>query len=822
MTAFLTPNTWQLLTAGMLIPASIVLPVALANESEKLSREEEEFSAEILKQRGIDPQLADYFSGSPRFTPGKHNVRIIVNGTDKGKLNASFNQEGQLCFDPALLAAAGLKDPLNRDPDAAQSAVASSACQAFLEAYPLTLVELRTGENEVDLVVPTQALNSAQDVSGYTTGGTAALLNYELLGVNSQYAGGSSNSYSATTELGFNAADWIVRSRQIYSSSNGNNQFQHMEAYAQRSFAEQGAVLQTGQIRLVNPVLSGAQITGFQWMNEQALSQQNMPGRVEGIAQGTARVEVSQMGSLIYTTVVPGGPFVLTDVPRISQRFDLNVKVIEADGSEHSFTVSAAVAGIASPESGYAYAIGQVRNLSGTTEKPLVASAGWSGALGPDTSISNGVMLATHYASVGSGIGHSPWEGALAQWDMVGSRANREGKQGGLTRLSLTQNLGANWNVEAAASLQSPGFRELIDVSYSPSDDDTRLHQRQQLDTRLGWSHPWLGSFSTGFSQATYSDGSMTRRATANWGISFRYVSLNLSAERDLGSSSWVEGMSKNSNSYYVSLNIPFGDRPRITTTMRESGGSRRYGINASDSVNDAFSYRVGGEQDSRDNTTSLSAGTSFIPRYMSVDLDYSGDGKKLNSFSGGMRGGVVAHANGVTASPYTVKETFGLVNVGDVSGVKLNTPSGPVWTDSKGNAVLSQLNGFGRNTVDVANNSLPRNVDIQQGFAEVRPGRGSVQRVDFHATTTRRVLMQITTATGQPLPTGALITDQNNQPVGMVERAGEMFLENATELKTLWVTGAGIQRCRVDITLPKQADELNYYETVPAVCRAN
>ncbi|WP_064511665.1 fimbria/pilus outer membrane usher protein [Buttiauxella gaviniae] len=821
MTAFLTPKTRRLLTAGMLIPVSVVMPTALANENETMGKEEEEFSVEILKQRGIDPELADYFRDSARFSPGKHNVRFIVNGSDKGKINASFNQQGELCFAPSLLADVGLNDPLNRDPDTADSDATSESCQAFLVAYPLTLVELRVGDNEIELVVPSEALRVTRDASGYASGGTAALLNYELLGINSEYDGGSSRSYSASTELGFNAADWIVRSRQIYSSNNGEKQFQHMEAYAQRSFAGLGAVFQAGQIRLANPVLSGAQINGMQWLNEQALSQQNMLGRVEGIAQSQARVEVSQMGSLIYTTVVPAGPFVLTDVPRISQRFDLDVKVIESDGSQHSFTVSPAAAGVASPESGYAYAIGQVRNVAGATEKPLVASAGWTGALGPDTSNANGAMLATNYLSAGSGIGHRPWEGAMVQWDLLGSWASREGVQGGLMRLALTQNVGSRWSAEVAGSWQSPGFRDLLDVSYTPAEDETRVRHHQQLDARLSWSHPWLGSLSGGYSQGSLSDGSTTRRATATWGLTFGYVAVSLSAERDLGSSTLPEGMSKDTNSYYVSLNIPFGDRPRITTTMRESGGARRFGVSASDSVNDAFSYRVGGEQNLRDKTTSFNAGASFIPRYSSVDIDYSGDGNKQNSFSGGMRGGLVAHSKGLTATPYAVKETFGLVSVGDVSGVKVNTPSGPVWTDSKGYAVISQLSGYGRNTVEINNKSLPRNVDIHEGVAQVRAGRGAVQRVDFKATTTRRVLMKITIPSGQPLPSGALITDDNNQPLSMVERPGEVFLEDATHLKTLWITGADMPRCRVDINLPQQADELNYYETIPAICRA-
>lgn len=803
--------------AGMFVPAGS----AWASERDNNEKESEFFSAEILKQRGIDPALAEYFSAGARFTPGTHSIQLIVNGNNKGTFNARFNEQGEMCFEPALLAAAGLKDPLKRDVAENPGNALTIDCQAFLSAWPLTLVELRPGENQIELVVPPEALEVSRDVSGYSSGGTAALLNYELLGFNSQYAGGRSQSYSGTTELGFNSADWIVRSRQIFSSNDNSHQFQHLDAYVQRSFAEAGTVFQAGQIRISNPILSGAQINGVQWLNEEALSQQNMQGRVEGIAQGPARVEVSQMGTLIYTTVVPAGPFILTDVPRISQRFDLDVTVTEADGSQQRFTVSSAAAGIASPESGYAYAVGQVRDVSGATEKPFVASASWSGALGADTSFSSGAMVASRYLSLGNGIGHRPWQGATAQWDLVGSSARSEGVHGAATRLTLTQNLGRNWSAEAAGSWQTEGYRELIDTSFTTNNLESRPRHRKQVDGRLGWSNAWLGSVAAGYSHATYFNGGETRRANLSWSKSLGYVSVSLSAERDLGSSSLPKGASRNSNSYYVSLNIPFGDRPRITTTMRESGGSQRYGISASDTLNDAFSYRLGSETNARDNSTSLNAGVSFIPRYSSVDLDYSGDGRHQNSISSGLRGGLVAHQGGLTATPYTVKETFGVVRVSDISGVKVNTPSGPVWTDGKGQAVISQLNGFGRSSIEIAGNSVPRNVDIRDGVAEIHAARGAVKHINFNAKTTRRVLMKLTTDAGKTVPVGALIYDQHQQPLGMVEHSGEIFLEDAASLEAVWVTTEGAPRCRADLPPAEQVDDSQFYEMLSAVCRS-
>src|SRR5690606_9517241 len=156
----------------------------------------------------------------------------------------------------------------------------------------------------------------------------------------------------------------------------------HLEAYAQRTFAEQQAVLQAGQINLYNPVLSSAQITGMQVFTEQALQDQEQGSTINGIANSPAQVEVRQNGALIHSTVVPAGPFSLTDVRRLNTRADVEVTVKESSGEARRFTVPAAMLGIGLPAPGYSLGAGRVRNIGDTRgDDPWVISGGWSGAL---------------------------------------------------------------------------------------------------------------------------------------------------------------------------------------------------------------------------------------------------------------------------------------------------------------------------------------------------------------------------------------------------------------------------------------------------------
>src|SRR5260363_177649 len=52
---------------------------------------------------------------------------------------------------------------------------------------------------------------------------------------------------------------------------------------------------------------------------EYALDAQNTGAVVEGVASSPARVEVRQSGALIYSTLVPAGPFSLSALPLMNQ-----------------------------------------------------------------------------------------------------------------------------------------------------------------------------------------------------------------------------------------------------------------------------------------------------------------------------------------------------------------------------------------------------------------------------------------------------------------------------------------------------------------------
>lgn len=768
------------------------------------------FDPQTLHQRGIDPQLASLLLETPRFASGRHAVNLTVNGQRRGRVDVTFDRQGAPCFDPALLDAGQLVVPPRTGVSEA------GTCYEFLEEYPQTVIEPDPANLSLALVVPTQALRPVtQDISGYQTGGFAALLNYDVTGLYNQYGDDSSRFGSANTEVGFNAGDWIVRSRQVKTWQDSLSRTTHLDAYAQRTFASHQAVLQAGQINLYNPVLAGAQINGMQVLTEQALQDQNQGATIDGIANGPAQVEVRQNGTLIHSTVVPAGPFSLSNVPRLNGRSDVEVTVKETSGEERRFIVPAAMLGLGLPAPGYSVAAGRVRNIGdGQGAEPWVVSAGWSTVPHPQVSLGSGLLAAEYYRSAGLSLGLLPWQDSQLQLAVVASEATRRDNNRGLqTDLSWSQRLSERWSVSAANSWRTLGYRDLTESTYTT---DTREQQRSryrdQQSATASWSHQWLGAFSAGVSRSSSFQGDSSSRALASWGTQVGGVSISATAEWQMG------GRRHNDDSVYLNISLPLGENRRGRAWVRNTGGEHRTGLGMNEQINDQLAYRVGVEHDTRDREVESSLGISALPFYSQLDVNYTRSDAERSSYQGGARGAVVMHGDGVTFSPYPVRDTFAVLSVGDMAGIKVSTPSGPVWTDWQGQAVVPQVSAYGRSPVEVQTRSLPRNADINNGLAVISAGRGAVDRIEFGVALTRRALLTV----DGPVPRGATVTTEDGEFVTLVQEGSQVFLPNVLDPRPLWIKAPGQPRCRLQFELPNKADPEVYFETASARCQTS
>lgn len=798
--------------------AALIIALGTATVARSAEGLPVQFNQDVLKSRGLDPRLAEYFSQAPRFREGVQAVALSVNGVAKGRVQVAFDAEGELCFTPSLLERGGIRLAHRLEP------AGGSGCELFARYFPDAVVQVDPTQEHIALLLPTDALVPDRPAGrSFLNGGTAGLFNYDALLLDSRFAGQSSQFRNLNAELGLNTADWSFRSRQVYSEFDGQDRLEHLYAYASHTSERYRANLQLGQLNMVSPLFSGEAFNGLQVQPELALialDDDSAGARVEGIAYSAARIEVTQNGALIYTTVVPGGPFTLVGLPLLSQSVDLEVTVHEEDGQQRRFIVPAtqlrdAMTGRAA---GYALAAGQVRRYAGDErDAPSFVAASKDWLWGARGQITAGAMFGTGYESLGWALQGGVGDRWVLGGRQVISRAQDEAVSGTQLQWTASGRLNERLSTSVALTRQTRGFRTLSDTTWDSRNERPFQRVRNQLTANLSTSSPLYGGFSTSYSRFSMFDGTATSRVALAWSQSIRRTNVTFTVERDVaGASNDARGTAA-----YLSVSLPLGGRQTLNGYVRNDDVSgTRSGLRFNEQLSDTLAYSIGAERPD-DGSAGFNGRVNLLPRYSQMDMGYSRSGAGNRNYDIGLRGGALVHSDGVTLSPYPLRETFALLKAGDSAGVKLNTPRGPVWTDYSGHAVAASLPAYSRGRVELDTASLGRNIDVHNAFQEVEAGRGAVAYLAFDMVTARRLLLQARTADNVLLRKGGAVFDAQGQYITNVLEAGTIFLPDARPDTILHVVLPDGSRCRLAYSLGEQPDTQALYETAHATCHA-
>ena len=761
-----------------------------ANDSLELARAV--FDTDALKNNGLDPAIADYYSLAPRFTPGYHNVTVNINGKQRNIMPVKFDEEGTPCIDKAFLENAGLIKQTKR-----------GACPKIYQYWSGSTIQTSPDIDEISVVVPPEALDPNYGRQfAEVQGGRAAMLNYSMFGTHNQYDDENADRFQSTFEMGFNAGDWIVRSTQLISDGSDQDfDVESLYTYAQRTFTDYGVMVQGGQINVANSRFSIPSIYGVQMMPDTALLPQAGTGvEVSGIARTPqARVDIRQGGQLIYSTLVPAGPFSLDDVPLANLNTDLNVTVTETDGSENRFTVSASTfrSNHVGRAPGFTLAVGRVENMDSRFVNPWVVSAnnGWS--INKRVNFLAGMVMAdNHYYGFSGNLDTVPMQNLYAS----------------LGFLDLGYALPWGIGLSLGGSYGTPDYREMQELY---GDDDDMSQTKYDTSVGINWSSTTLGRFSLSYYRnESWNSDYDSRRFISSWSQSFKYFNVSVNWESDVSRHD-----SSDNDQFYVNVSIPLG-RSGVTTSSwyRESEGKRSYGTRAMGSFNAENQYMVGVAQDHEENTTSWDSSLNSNLHYTNLALAAGGDNDNNTNFSAALSGGIVAHSDGVTFSPYRVTDTYAIARLDKpVAGIEIGTSRGAVWTDKWGQAIIPALSPFRESTIEVNTESLPGNLDVRNGRTAIKASHGAVAKWEFATLSQRRVLLSISRADGTPLPEGVSIVDASGEYVTSAPEDGVIFLNDISASQQLYAK-LDEGRCRLTYTLP-EAEPNKFYEEVTGKC---
>ncbi|WP_434006546.1 F4 (K88) fimbrial usher FaeD [Escherichia coli] len=731
---------------------------------------------------GVNPEVWAALNGN--YAPGRYLVDLSLNGKESGKqiLDVTPEDSKELCLSEAWLTKAGVyvsADYFREGYDATRQ------CYVLTKA-PSVKVDFDVSTQSLALSIPQKGLVKMPENVDWDYGTSAFRMNYNA----NANTGRNNTSAFGSADLKANIGHWVVSSSATVSTgdSGGNSATINM-------FTASRAIRLLSADLLVGKTSTGDSMLGSTGTYGVSLSRNNSmkPGNLgytpvfSGIANGPSRVTLTQNGRLLYSEMVPAGPFSITDVPLYTSG-DVTMKVTGEDGreqtqvfplavmngqlspGEHEFNLAAGLPDDDSDMDGAVFAASYGYGLENLTLRTgLVFNQDWKGA-------SAGMVV---------GLG---WLGAVSVDGAYASAKYRDGSHSGnKVQLAWSKQLEpTNTSLRLSWSRRSEEYEDMS--SFNPSEVYSQVNQGRRVkdEWSAGISQPVGKLFSlslSGWQRSYYpasaisahrqqKDSGKERGVTGTLSTQIEGVGVNLSwtgSRNAEGENNW---------SASASVSVPFMLLDRryssSTSVSTSKDGGTGFSTGLSGSLNDRFSYGFGGGRDGDGGASSyLNASYSGDRAYLSGALNQSSSGGTSGSVSASGSVLAVPAAKDIMFSR-TTGDTVAVVNVKDTPGVKVT--SGDGQTNSDGNLVVP-LNSYGWNTVTIDAGTLPLSTELTNTSQKVVPTDKAVVWMPFDALKVKRYLLQVKQRNGEFVPGGTWARDSKNTPLGFVANNGVLMI---------------------------------------------
>ena len=731
---------------------------------------------------GINPEAWAALNGN--YAPGRYLVDLSLNGKESGKqiLDVTPEDSQELCLSEAWLTKAGVyvsADYFREGYDATRQ------CYVLTKA-PSVKVDFDVSTQSLALSIPQKGLVKMPENVDWDYGTSAFRVNYNA----NANTGRNNTSAFGSADLKANIGHWVVSSSATASTGDSGDNSATINMFtASRAIRLLSADLLLGKTSTGDSMLGSTGTYGVSLSRNNSMKPGNLGYTpvFSGIANGPSRVTLTQNGRLLYSEMVPAGPFSITDVPLYTSG-DVTMKVTGEDGreqtqvfplavmngqlspGEHEFNLAAGLPDDDSDMDGAVFAASYGYGLENLTLRTgLVFNQDWKGA-------SAGMVV---------GLG---WLGAVSVDGAYASAKYRDGSHSGnKVQLAWSKQLETtNTGLRLSWSRRSEEYEDMS--SFNPSEVYSQVNQGRRVkdEWSAGISQPVGKLFSlslSGWQRSYYpvsaisahrqqKDSGKERGVTGTLSTQIEGVGVNLSwtgSRNAEGENNW---------SASASVSVPFMLLDRryssSTSVSTSKDGGTGFSTGLSGSLNDRFSYGFGGGRDGDGGASSyLNASYSGDRAYLSGALNQSSSGGTSGSVSASGSVLAVPAAKDIMFSR-TTGDTVAVVNVKDTPGVKVT--SGDGQTNSDGNLVVP-LNSYDWNTVTIDAGTLPLSTELTNTSQKVVPTDKAVVWMPFDALKVKRYLLQVKQRNGEFVPGGTWARDSKNTPLGFVANNGVLMI---------------------------------------------
>ncbi|HGS4463331.1 TPA: fimbria/pilus outer membrane usher protein [Vibrio metschnikovii] len=746
---------------------------------------EDYFDPSFLSLSGEENQLdLSIFSKKGGFAEGEYNVSVFLNNQSVGQYTLSFIKNSKDIVSPNLTLQLLNNWGVNVSNLPEFKALSLETNIDDLSEYiPSAKSKFDLSRLRLDISIPQVAMKPKYsrnvDSAHWDNGIPAFMVNYGLSAGRTE----NDNNFShhadnlfASLRMGVNTGAWRLRSTLTHTymqSVNSSNQSNRTDTrtnfsntYLYRDVVPLRSTFWIGEIQTGSDIFEGVPLKGIKLTsNDQMLPSQlrGFAPSISGIANSNARIRVHQNGNIIYETYVAPGPFYINDIQASGLSGDLDVTIIETDGSERQFTVPYSSLPVMLRPGGWKYEVtaGRYNGHLTTSSRDADFMLGTLVyGLPENITLFGGLLVGQHYQSINIGSGISL--GSFGAFSLDVTQSN--------TKFNEQETLyGQSYRLRYSKSILSTGTSfDLSALRYSTEDFYTFNEFNSEGYRLVEGVNPWTlerrrSSFQTQISQQAGNFGRFSLRLNRDnyWGTDKTQTGMSLGYSNtfkgvNLGINYSIDRVKTEMNDWpenrQISANISipfsiFGYNPDLQAmyatamiTHDNNGKTNNYMGVSGNALDGDLNYSINqswGNQNQIANSN-LSLGYKTTKGALSAGYSYSNNSQSMNINA---NGGVVFHANGITLSR-SMGESIALVNTPEASGVSVN--SGSAITDSKGYAVAPYLSDYRTNNIGLDPTTLPDNVDLKQTNINVTPTRGAVVQANFATRIGYKALMTV------------------------------------------------------------------------------
>ncbi|NXZ90379.1 fimbrial biogenesis usher protein [Serratia fonticola] len=842
---------------------------AIMGLSAHFSYAEEYFNPAFLS--GDTSQVADLsrFSKGEGQPAGMYRVEVYINEEYINTQDIRFDvlEKGRKGADdtglvPCLSRAWLENQDVNIQASPALLKLTGEQCADLPASFDKAQTRFEFERQRLDISIPQAAFRN--NVRGYIpperwdNGITAGLLDYSFSGSNSKNTESNANynSYFLNLNSGLNIGSWRLRNSSTWNhSDNGryrNNVWRNVNTYAQSNIIALKSSLTLGDSYTEGDVFDGVGFRGAQLASDDNMLPDSMRGfapTVRGVANSSAQVTIRQNGYEIYQTYVPPGAFEITDLYPTSTSGDLQVSVRESNGTVSQFTVPYSAVPILQREGRVKYALtaGKFRSGSDLQDSPKFMQGTLTWGLPAGVTLYGGSQLSDNYQSFAFGAGKNLGNWGAVSADVTHARSvlpDDSQKEGQSLRFLYAKSLndygtnfqllGYRYSTQGFYTLSETAWRQMegyrLQTQDGPADtkpellDYHNLYYSKKGRLQVNISQQVLDAgtvYVTGSQQTYWRTGEKDQLWQVGYSGNWEDINYNLNwswnkspglsdADRRVAFnvsvplSRWLTGTGKarditnSTNTAYATYSVTHDSDNRVAQQAGVSG-TLLDDNNLSYSVQQGHSTKGGGAT----GTASL----SYQGRYANSNIGYN-YGKHYQQVNYGLRGGVVAHADGVTLSQ-PLGDTNVLVKATGADGVRVQNATG-VSTDWRGYAVVPYATSYRVNRIALDTTTLQDNAELDNAVTNVVPTKGALVRANFEARIGARAKITLTQRNGKPVPFGASVNDEAGGGGSIVGDAGQVFMSGLKpngKLNVVWGHAAS-QQCTVSYQLSKDAEK--------------